>query len=189
MTESKAEPKPLRRAGPQFRWEDVDHRPYKEADAAPFKAISRQTLFSDPRLLGELRYFEIAPGGYSTLERHEHMHAVMILRGQGSCLVGTAVHTLGPYDLVTIAPFVWHQFRATAGVSLGFLCLVDSVRDRPQLPTPADRAALRSDPAIAAFLDGQGQDGQGQDGQGQDGQGQDGQGTRRSDPARPLGSP
>jgi quercetin dioxygenase-like cupin family protein len=154
MSESAPEVKPLRKAEPRFRWDGVEHRPYKDADTAPFKAISRQTLFSDPRLLGELRYFEIDPGGYSTLERHEHMHAVLILRVQGSCLVGTRVHGLGPHDLVTITPFTWHQFRANAGEPLGFLCLVNSERDRPQLPTEDDLAALRADPAIAAFLDG-----------------------------------
>lgn len=156
MTESCADVKPVRKAGPHFRWEGVDHRPYKEAETAPFKAISRQTLFSDPRLLGELRYFEIEPGGYSTLECHEHMHAVLILRGRGACLVGESVHTLGPHDLVTIEPLAWHQFRACAGEPLGFLCLVNSDRDRPRLPTTADLAALRADPAIAAFLDGPG---------------------------------
>ena len=32
----------------------------------------------------ELRYFEMPePAGYSTLERHEHAHAVMIQRGGG----------------------------------------------------------------------------------------------------------
>ena len=64
--------------------------PYKEDERALFKAITRQVLFSDPELAGELRYFEVAPGGFSTLERHEHMHAVLILRGRGHCLVGDA---------------------------------------------------------------------------------------------------
>jgi quercetin dioxygenase-like cupin family protein len=154
MSETVTAVEPLRKARPEFRWDGVEHRPYKDAESAPFKAISRQTLFSDPRLHGELRYFEIEPGGYSTLERHEHMHAVLILRGRGSCLVGASVYALGPHDLVTIEPLTWHQFRATAGEPLGFLCLVDTERDRPQLPTSADVEALRADPAIAAFLDG-----------------------------------
>jgi quercetin dioxygenase-like cupin family protein len=154
MSDFDAAPKPLRRAGPQFRWEGVEHRPYKEADSAPFKAISRQALFSDPHLLGELRYFEIEPGGYSTLERHEHMHAVLVLRGRGSCLVGRSVYALALHDLVSIAPLTWHQFRASAGEALGFLCLVNSERDRPQLPTAHDLAGLRADPEISAFLDG-----------------------------------
>ena len=105
-------------------------RLYKEENAAPFKAVSRQTLFSDARLAGELRYFEVEPGGYSTLERHEHMHAVMILRGHGEVLVGGTVHQVKPHDLITIPPWAWHQFRPAAAETLGFLCLVNA-RTRP----------------------------------------------------------
>ena len=67
-----------------FDWEGVERLPYKEDGRALFKSITRQTLFSDPHLDGELRYFEVAPGGFSTLERHVHMHAVLILRGRGT---------------------------------------------------------------------------------------------------------
>ena len=80
-----------RKATDDYRWDEVDLLPYKEDDRALFKAITRQTLFSDPALKGELRYFEMAADGFSTLERHEHMHAVLILRGRGHCLVGDAV--------------------------------------------------------------------------------------------------
>ncbi len=78
----------LRKAEPGFRWSGVDLLAYKEKGTAPFKSITRQTLFSDEDLEGELRYFEIEPSGHSTLERHQHRHAVMILRGRGQCLVG-----------------------------------------------------------------------------------------------------
>lgn len=144
----------LRKAAPGFAWQAIERLPYKEAEAAPFKAISRQTLFSDSRLLGELRYFEIKPGGFSTLERHAHMHGVMILRGGGRCLIGAAVHALSPRDLVTIEPWTWHQFRAGQEEPLGFLCLVNSERDKPQLPNAEDLALLRANPAVARFLDG-----------------------------------
>jgi quercetin dioxygenase-like cupin family protein len=137
-----------------YRWDDVACMPYKEDGAAPFKAIARQTLFSGPDLAGELRYFEMAPGGHSTLERHSHVHAVMILRGHGRCLLGQAVHDVAPFDLVTIPPWTWHQFRATAGEAFGFLCMVDATRDRPQLPSAEELHILRSDAAVAAFLDG-----------------------------------
>lgn len=137
-----------------FRWENVEVRPYKEEGGAPFKGITRQALFADPELAGELRYFEIAPGGYSTLERHAHVHGVMILRGAGHCLVGRSIRAVKCHDLVRIAPWTWHQFRADAGEHLGFLCLVNAERDRPQLPDAADLAELASDPAIATFLAG-----------------------------------
>jgi quercetin dioxygenase-like cupin family protein len=153
VSDADNDPSPVRKAG-DFRWAGVDVRLYKDESAAPFKTVSRQTLFSDPRLAGELRYFEVARGGYSTLERHEHMHAVMILRGQGEVLVGGAVQKIKPHDLVTIPPWAWHQFRPAPGESLGFLCLVNAERDRPQLPTTEELAALRADAAVARFLDG-----------------------------------
>lgn len=135
-----------------YRWDDVVCMPYKEDGSAPFKAISRQVLFSEGQLGCELRYFEMAAGGYSTLERHEHMHAVMILRGRGQCLVGDAVRPVQQFDLVTIPSLTWHQFRATDGEPLGFLCMVNAVRDKPQLPTEQELASLKANPEIAAFL-------------------------------------
>jgi mannose-6-phosphate isomerase-like protein (cupin superfamily) len=137
-----------------YRWESVDLLAYKEEGTAPFRAVTRQVLFHDPRLRAELRYFEVAAGGWSTLERHEHMHGVLILRGRGRCLVGDRVFPVGPNDLVTIAPWTWHQFRADAGEALGFLCMVNTERDRPQLPDAAALAALAANPLIAEFLSG-----------------------------------
>jgi len=141
-----------RRRQDGFGWEKVEKRPYKEDDRALFRAVTRQVLFADEKLASELRYFEVAPGGFTSLERHDHMHAVLILRGRGHCLVGREVRPLAANDLVTVPPWTWHQFRATAGEPLGFLCMVNADRDRPQLPSPAELDELRSDPQIAAFL-------------------------------------
>ena len=46
----------------------------------------------------------------------------------------------------------WHQFRAAAGEPLGFLCMVNAQRDKPQLPSAEEMAELRRDSAIARFL-------------------------------------
>src|SRR5436190_7270560 len=92
---------PHRAATADFRWGGVEMRPYKEDERALYKAITRQVLFSDPAMTGELRYFEVAASGFSTLERHEHMHAVLILRGSGHCLVGDEIKSLETRDLVT----------------------------------------------------------------------------------------
>jgi mannose-6-phosphate isomerase-like protein (cupin superfamily) len=142
----------IHRRAKNFRWEGVEELPYKEDDRALFKAITRQVLFSDPELMGELRYFEVAPGGFSTLERHEHMHAVLILRGRGHCLVGGEVKAIETRDLVTVPAMTWHQFRATRGEPLGFLCMVNATRDKPQLPSPEELAKLGGDAEVAAFL-------------------------------------
>ncbi len=143
------------RAHHDFCWDDVAHSPYKDDGSAPFKAISRQTLFDEAGLACQLRYFEMETAGYSTLERHEHMHAVMILRGHGTCLVGDEVRDVKPLDLITIPAWAWHQFRASAGEPMGFLCMVNQDRDRPQLPSAEELAALRENPAIGTFLAGE----------------------------------
>jgi quercetin dioxygenase-like cupin family protein len=143
----------IRQFREDYRWEGVAYLPYKEDGTAPFKAISRQVLFHEPDLGCELRYFEMDAGGFSTLERHEHKHAVMILRGRGQCLVGEDVRMVKPFDLVTIPAWTWHQFRATAGEPFGFMCMVNAERDKPQLPNAQEVEMLRRRPAVAAFLD------------------------------------
>ena len=135
-----------------YRWDDVSVLAYKEEGSAPFKAITRQLLFQDSELRCELRYFEVAPGGYSTLERHQHTHGVVILRGTADVLVGDTVRAVKTFDLVRIPPMTWHQFRTTGSEPMGFLCMVNAERDRPQLPTDADLAAMKANPAVANFL-------------------------------------
>lgn len=135
-----------------FRWDGVAHLPYKQDGSAPFRDISRQILFHDDALACELRYFEMDAGGYSTLERHEHAHAVMILRGAGECLLADEVRAVKQFDLVSIPSMVWHQFRASKDQPLGFLCMVNVLRDRPQLPTEEDLDRLRSVAVVERFL-------------------------------------
>ena len=145
---------PVHRKAKGYRWDGVEVLPYKEDGRALFKAITRQVLFADPAQGSELRYFEVAPGGFSTLERHEHTHNVLILRGSGHCLVGREVRPLATNDLIAVPPMTWHQFRATAGEPLGFLCMVNTARDKPQLPTAEDLSDLQHDPQLAEFLRG-----------------------------------
>lgn len=149
---SSAKSSNFRRALDGFQWQGVEVMAYKQDGTAPFKDISRQILFHDPHLACELRYFEMAAGGYSTLERHQHVHGVTILRGHGHCLLGDEIRAVGPHDLITIPPMTWHQFRATGTEPMGFMCMVNVERDRPQLPTADDLAALNANPAIARFL-------------------------------------
>jgi quercetin dioxygenase-like cupin family protein len=125
-----------------FGWAGVERLRYKEEGSAPFRDITRQLLFAQPDQECELRYFEIAPGGHSTLERHRHTHAVLILRGRGTVRLGGTEQPVAEHDLVTIDPLTWHQFHAATDCALGFLCLVSSNRDRPQLPTAEEAAQL-----------------------------------------------
>ena len=119
-----------------FRWDGVALNAYKREDA-PYKDVTRQTLLGEQP--GEevfqfiTRYFEVQPGGYSTLELHQHPHAVVILRGSGQVVLGDDTREVAPFDCVYVAPGTKHQFRATGTEQLGFLCVVDRIRDRPQV--------------------------------------------------------
>ena len=76
----------------------------------------------------QVRYFEIAPGGFSSLEAHSHTHAVVVLRGHGEVQLGAGVHELSFGDVVYVAPNEVHQFRNPAREPFGFLCIVDARR-------------------------------------------------------------
>lgn len=135
-----------------MRWQEVEVREYKREPGLSFRDVTRQVLFDDPLLSCQLRYFEVAPGGCTTLERHEHAHAVLIERGRGRCLVGDRLYDLATHDLVHVPSMTWHQFQASKDEALGFLCMVNAVRDRPQLPSAEDLERLREDPALAEFI-------------------------------------
>lgn len=144
-------------ASGDFRWRDVPRKSYKE-DGTHFKLITRQTLFSgdsggdgDAEQPCELRYFEIGEGGHSTLERHVHTHAVLILRGRGRVLVGDEISDVEAFDLVHVPSRTWHQFRADQGEALGFLCQVPCDRDRPMRPDSVQRQELLANAHVAEF--------------------------------------
>jgi len=73
-----------------FHWDGVEKKDYK-TDTTNFKDISRYSLLGegehDHELNMQTRYFEIQPGGYSSLEYHRHPHSVIIIRGSGSVIL------------------------------------------------------------------------------------------------------
>jgi ribulose-bisphosphate carboxylase large chain len=118
-----------------FSWRGVDLEAYK-ATTETWAGITRREL-SGRR--GEsqgfhVRYFEIAPGGYSTLEKHVHEHVVIPMRGRGVVQFGCFIHTVGFGDVVYVAPDDPHQFRnpEDATEPFGFLCIVNADRDVPE---------------------------------------------------------
>ena len=135
-----------------FRWDGVDLLAYKEDDGT-FRSVSRQTLVDAEHGQGvSMRYFEVGPGGHTTLEKHEHTHVVIPIRGSGTALVGSEVVSLALHDVVFVPSWGWHQFRAADDEPLGFLCSVTVDRDRPVRPSADELAELKSIPAIAEFI-------------------------------------
>ena len=135
-----------------YRWHGVDEHAYKDSDGT-FLDVSRRVLCRDHDGQGvEVRYFEIGAGGHTTLEKHEHTHIVIPIRGHGRALVHDRVVSITMHDVVYVPTWSWHQFRAADDEPLGLLCTVPIDRDRPTLPTGDELAALRKDPQIQAFI-------------------------------------
>lgn len=122
-----------------FEWNHIATADYKPSDDS-WKGVTRRVFVGET---GEstqfhMRYFEIEKSGYTTLEHHEHEHAVVVLRGQGTALVGCKEFELKFGDVLYVSPNDPHQFRNdNQEEPFGILCVVNSIRDRPQL---ADQA-------------------------------------------------
>ena len=100
----------------------------------------------------EVRYFEVEPGGYTRLEKHQHVHSVTIIRGRGYAVVGADLHPLTPFDHIYVGPMTMHQFVNDADEPFGFICVVDAERDRPQAASDAEFAELLLSPAVSGRL-------------------------------------
>ena len=120
-----------------YQWKSVPRREYKD-DTSCYEGVHRYSLLGEKedeqQLNFQTRYFEVEPGGYTSLELHRHPHSVVIIRGSGEVILGNELHQLGMHDVVYVAPETPHQFHATGDDPLGFICIVDRYRDRPTLP-------------------------------------------------------
>lgn len=120
-----------------FSWDGVGRQAYKPSvpTALAWEGVTRQTLIgaaAEP-VAFHLRYFELAPGGFSSLERHRHAHTIVVIRGRGRVRVGEELLEVRPFDTVYVPPDVPHQFlNPDGGEPFGFLCPVDAKRDAPR---------------------------------------------------------
>jgi ribulose-bisphosphate carboxylase large chain len=117
----------------EMRWTGVADEPYKAASGG-WTRIMRRVLVGNR---GEsarfhVRYFEIAPEGYSSLERHRHEHVVICVKGRGVVRMGRRKKAMNFMDTVYIAPGEVHQLLNPHGEPFGFLCIVNARRDRPK---------------------------------------------------------
>jgi ribulose-bisphosphate carboxylase large chain len=120
----------------QQGWNGRPAATYKSNKDLPFRDVVRHELLGQ---FGEqtdfdLRYFEIAPGGFSSLEKHVHTHAVICVKGCGTLSLGSETLTLNPLDVAYVPPLEVHQLRNDGTEPFGFFCIVDHHRDRPQAP-------------------------------------------------------
>ena len=99
---------------PDGSWAGVPPRPYGAGGR-------RHELIATERY--GLRYFEVPPGGTTTLERHAHDHGVVLQRGRARVTLGDQTPELGPGDVVYVAPGELHSFEAIGDEPLAFICV------------------------------------------------------------------
>ncbi len=142
----------------RFAWEGIIPREYKEytgeARGMGWRGITRFSLGRPPMIDAKfaLRYFEIEPEGYSSLEKHTHVHLVVALRGQGRALVGNRVFELKPHDIVYVPSSTPHRWLNPYSEPFGFLCVVDADRDRPRPVAESEWEALKNNPETAPYV-------------------------------------
>ena len=139
-------------------WSGVEPKGYRagQLDEAGqgFQGVTKHVILGgrgEPSAF-EVRYFEIEPGGYTRLEKHQHVHSVTIIRGAGYAIVGEEAHPLRGFDHIYVGPMTMHQFVNDAAEPLGFICVVDAERDRPLPASEEERAALLAVPALAGKI-------------------------------------
>lgn len=119
-----------------FEWEGRETGPYKIGGSLSHRDSRRVELVGGrgERTSFDLRYFEIAPGGHTSLEKHFHTHVIIGARGAGTLRAGERETTIRPHDVAYVGPMETHQLRNDGEEPFGFYCIVDHERDRPQAP-------------------------------------------------------
>ena len=118
---------------PGFEWVGRISSAYKESGEQAHSGVRRVELVgkNGEKTAFDLRYFEIAPGGYSSLERHLHTHVIIGARGNGVLDIRGERMVVKPMDVGYVEPLQPHQLRNEGSEPFGFFCIVDHERDRP----------------------------------------------------------
>ena len=121
---------------PGFQWQDRQDRIYKAQTDLGFDGVRRVELIgkNGEQSDFDLRYFEIAPGGFTSLEKHLHTHVIINIRGSGILISDQSRTELKMLDVAYIQPLAVHQLRNETTEPFGFFCVVDRERDRPMRP-------------------------------------------------------
>lgn len=142
----------------QFQWEGILPVEYKEhagdARGMGWRGVTRYSLGRPPYVEAKfaLRYFEIAPDGFSSLEKHAHVHLVVVIRGRGRALVGERVYELKPFDILYVPPNTPHRWINPYSEPFGFLCPADAERDKPQPVSEEEWERLQRNPETKPYV-------------------------------------
>jgi len=129
-----------------FRWKGIRVEKYK-ADGNDWSDIIRQVLIGPERESAKfhLRYFELAPGGFSSFETHKHEHVVIGVRGKGSARLHSRNIQINFLDVLYVGPNAPHRFFNPYDEPFGFFCIVNATRDRPRrVRTKKSKAGMKN---------------------------------------------
>ncbi len=116
-----------------YKWKGIKTKAYKLAKGNWNKIIRKVLVGDSLKTKSHVRYFEIAPGGRSSFERHKHEHIVIGIRGRGKVLLDNRSHKIGFLDVVYVSPDTPHQFLNPFNEPFGFICVVPAKRDKPAI--------------------------------------------------------
>jgi len=114
-----------------YKWKGTKTEAYKLKKDDWSKIIRRSLIGDELKSRFHVRYFEIAPGGQSSFEKHRHEHIVIGIRGKGKVLLGKKPRKVAFLDVVYVSPNTPHQFLNPFNEPFGFLCVVSAKRDKP----------------------------------------------------------
>lgn len=117
-----------------FKWTSIKSERYKE-DGKSWSSVIRKTLTGNRGESAKfhLRYFEISPRGYTSMERHKHEHVVICIKGKGKVVLDDKRYSVGYLDIVYVSPNTVHQLINPYKEPFGFFCIVNAKRDKPKI--------------------------------------------------------
>lgn len=138
-----------------FRWESVPMIDYKRGDqkVSTFCNVTRQNVTpSSDGVDFDVRYFECAPQGHTTLEKHQHTHIVLVARGMGKVVIGNEIYDAKPFDIFIIPEWQPHQLINVTDEPFGFFCVVNAKRDKYQLLSEEETQELKKNKEIERLI-------------------------------------
>src|SRR4030065_1492832 len=124
-----------------FTWQGIRTEKYK-VTGGHWADVIRRVLVGNQNESAKfhLRYFEIAPGGFTSFEKHKHEHVVVGIKGKGKVFSGKSESTrteryyeMNFLDTLYIAPDVPHQLSHHFHEPFGSFCIVNAKRDKPKM--------------------------------------------------------
>lgn len=148
-TDNKDNHSALYKFNENFIWSGIETEKYKK-EGTNFAKILRNNIIGShgESCLFHLRYFEIEKNGYSSMEKHEHEHVIICVRGKGTAIVGCSIISLEFLDILYIAPNQPHQLINENDEPFGFFCIVNSKRDKPKELSKFELDKLRENSII-----------------------------------------